>query len=178
MQDYYTQYYFNQSGGGGGGSTINNLNDHFLKLQLPRVYQRGRGVGAIFSSIWRFLKPLLKSGASFVGREAVETGADILKGISNQKPLNQIITDRSLTVVDKIRDNVANKIKSMSGSGFRLKRKLKNKKAIKSSVAKKNPQFDVLRRPSVTKKRKTRNKLNNKKTIKRVKSRIIDIFSN
>lgn len=152
MQDYYTQYYAHQTGRG-----VANVgyNEQFQQLQLPRVYQRGRGVGAIFSTIWRFLKPLLKSGASFVGREAVNTGADILQGIANQKPIKQVLADRSIQVVDKIRDKTADKIKSMSGSGALGKRK----KGINSKAsAKRRPFASSLRAAKKKNKKKKTNK--------------------
>lgn len=164
--DFYTQYYTHQSGGGG-----DYYNDQFLKLQLPRVYQRGRGVGAIFSTIWRFLKPLIKSGVSFMGKEAVNTGVDILHGIANQKPIKQVLKDRSLQVVDKIRDKASNKIKAMSGTGIDKKRR----KIIKSRAALKRYQLNTSLRAVQSKTIKKKN--NKNKSKKNIKTRIIDIFS-
>lgn len=168
MADYYTNYYIHQSGGGiTGGRNTNN--SPYLEIQLPRVYQRGRGVGAIFSTLWRFLKPLLKAGASFVGHEAIHTGSDILKGIANQKPIKKVLADRSIQVVDKIRDKAASKINSMAGAGAKMVSR-KRKKPINSKAVKKFHQFAAIRR---VKKKKNNNKLQ-----KTVKTRILDIFSN
>ena len=61
-------YYNNQSGCGV------EEDDQFLQLKIPRVYQRGRGVGSIFSNIWKFLQPLLRKGATFASKELIETG--------------------------------------------------------------------------------------------------------
>lgn len=157
MEDYYINYYKNQIGGGHG-------DDQFLQLKIPRVYQRGRGVGGIFSSLWRFLQPILRKGASFASKELMETGADILNGVLTQKPLKTVIADRSINLVDKLRDKAAEKINKMAGAG--KKRKLKSK-PIKDRPKKKCYHLVGNRQPSKKKK--------NIKT--NLKSRVLDIFS-
>lgn len=164
MDDYYTKYYFNQTGGGGGDS--NHLDDHFLQLKLPHIYQRGQGVGSIFNSLWKFLQPLLRKGASFASKQLLETGADVITGIAEQKPIKSILADRSIQIVDKLRDKAAEKIKSMSGSGSKRKRK---HDVIKTQSMKKQCQF-VSRRPPVKNKKKINKNSKNK-------YRVLDIFS-
>lgn len=126
MHNVYLKYYTLQegggiSGGGDGGVGSNggvNYDEHFGKLlNAPHIYQKGRGIGGFLKGIWKFLKPLMNSGANFIKNEAVSTGADLLKGIANQKPLKQVLLDRSVQVVDNLRDSTVNKIKKMSGSG-------------------------------------------------------------
>lgn len=173
MTNYYTEYYLHQSGGGVGGH--DSRDDNFLQLQLPRVYQRGRGVGAIFSTIFKFLKPLLKSGAKFLGKEALTTGVDVIKGIANQKPIKEVLTNRSLEVVDKIRDNTVNKIKSMRGSGIEKKRKYINRRASKNDNQFKTNRVGVSSKKTQSKKIRKRKKSKAQST---VKTRILDIFSN
>ena len=50
-------------------------------------YQRGRGLGCLFRRLFRFAMPLLKSAAKAVGKEALQTTAniatDLAKGVSN-----------------------------------------------------------------------------------------------
>jgi len=59
--DRYTRYYVNQSGGG----------------EIDTVYrasfrmQRGNGIGPFFRGLFRFVKPLLISGAKEVGKDAL-----------------------------------------------------------------------------------------------------------
>jgi hypothetical protein len=61
--DQYTGYYVNRSGGG----------------DIGRVYrasfrmQRGNGIGTFFSGFFRFVKPLLYSGAKAFGNEALKS---------------------------------------------------------------------------------------------------------
>lgn len=157
MDEYYINYYKNQVGGGQG-------EDQFLQLKIPRVYQRGHGVGGIFSSLWRFLQPLLKKGATFASKELLETGKDILSGLTVQKPLKTIIADRSIKLVDKIRDKAADKIKTMGGAGSKRKRKLKSINILSNE---KNNHLVGHRQPE-KKKKANKNKS---------KQRIIDIFS-
>jgi len=60
QMDRYTRYYVNPSGGGEVGSVYRAC---FRK-------QRGNGIGPFFRGLFRFVKPLLYSGAKAVGKEA------------------------------------------------------------------------------------------------------------
>lgn len=163
MEEYYTRYYNHQIGGGSG-------ENQFLQLHIPRVYQRGRGVGAIFSRLWRFLQPLIKKGASFASRELLETGADIISGVAAQKPLKTIIADRSMQLVDKARDKTVEKIKKMAGAG---KKRKCTSNSIKGSSKKQRSHLVGKRQPAKNKK----NTNNRKNKLKKQKFRILDIFS-
>jgi hypothetical protein len=63
--DHYTLYYVSQSGGRGGGGDIGPVYRASFKMQ------RGNGIGS-FRGLFRFLKPLLYSGAKTAGREALK----------------------------------------------------------------------------------------------------------
>lgn len=168
MDEYYTRYYTHQIGGSIGGGIYSD--DQFQQLKIPRVYQRGRGVGSIFSSLWRFLQPLLKKGATFASKELIENGTDILNGIASQKPLNHIIADQSIKFMDKIRDKATNKIKTMAGAG-------KKRKLISESIKRKNKKLRQTH--SVAHHQPTQNKKLVKKKSKKqtIKTRVLDIFS-
>jgi hypothetical protein len=58
--DHYTRYYADESGGGGN---IGRLYKASFRVQ------RGNGLGSFFRGLFRFVKPLLYSGAKAVGRE-------------------------------------------------------------------------------------------------------------
>lgn len=146
MDKIYTKYYYHQSGGGRG------LNDEFGDLlRLPRVYQRGRGIGGIFSKFWKYLQPLLRSGGNLLKDELIGTGTDILLG----KTLPNVLRDRSVNVIDSIRDKAVNKIDTMTGSGRKRKRK-----SINSSGKRKKPTLCA-----------------KKRAIKQTPKRVLDIFS-
>jgi hypothetical protein len=72
--DRYTRYYVNQSGGGEIGPVYS---------ASFRV-KRGNGIGSFFAGLFRFVKPLLYSGAKAVGKEALKTSSNIITDIPNK----------------------------------------------------------------------------------------------
>ena len=116
--DRYTQYYANQSGGGGIGSVY----------KASFRVQRGHGIGSFFRGLFRFVKPLLYSGAKAVGKEALKTGSNILTDLLNKEPEQQF-GDIFKNRLGEAKDNLKHKIKKMTGSGLGLKRKRKPKQA-------------------------------------------------
>jgi hypothetical protein len=78
--DPCTRYYFKQSSGGSIGSIYK------ASFRL----QRGHGIESFFKRLFRFVKPLLFSGAKVVGKEALKTGANILSDIVQRKPDQQV----------------------------------------------------------------------------------------
>lgn len=175
----YTHYYTQQEGGGIGNvsNEFRNNESQFLQIRLPRVYQRGNGVGGFFASIWRFLQPILKSGTNFLKNELSETGIDVLKGINEQKPMKDILRDRSLKMVDNLRDKTVNKIKEMTGSGIKRKRKNVGSTAINKKANRLRSQSRLRIKSSkvIDKKNKRKPAVSGRTKIKN-NSRILDIF--
>jgi len=60
--DRYTRYYVDQSGGG----EIGPANRASFRIQ------RGNGIGSFFEGLFRFVNPLLYSGAKAVGKKGAE----------------------------------------------------------------------------------------------------------
>ena len=54
--------------------------------------QRGNGIGSFFRGLFRFVKPLLYSGAKAVGKEAFKTGSNVITHMLN-KELKQSVCD-------------------------------------------------------------------------------------
>lgn len=134
MHCAYIRYYSQQQG---GGSSIGDDDEFGSVLKLPKVYQRGRGVGGIFGSFWKYLQPLLMKGANFVKDELIDTGADVLRNLNTEKPIKEILRDRSVQMVDRLRNNTVDKINTMVGSGGEHRRNRKRKIAFKKSINKK-----------------------------------------
>lgn len=157
MDRYYIKYYTLQSGKGC------NIEDFGPLLRSQRISQKGRGIGGFFSGIIRYLKPLLTSALEGLKSEAIQTGSDILQG----KPINEIFRDRSIQIVDKLRDKATEKINKMSGAGIRKR----PQNTIKGRLLNSNKQSITGCRQVKPKKRKniSKNKLN--------KKRILDIFT-
>jgi len=80
--DRYTQYYVNQSCSGEIGSVY----------RASFRVQRGNGIGSFFRGLFRFVKPLLYSGAWAVGKEA-------LKQVPILKPIFLISSQNSLWAI-------------------------------------------------------------------------------
>lgn len=116
--DRYTRYYVNQSGGGEIGPVY----------RASFRMQRGNGIGSFFRGLFRFVKPLLYSGAKAVGKEALKTGSNIITDILNKEP-EQPVGDIFKTRFSEARGNLEGKIKKMTGSGLGLKRKRNPKKS-------------------------------------------------
>ena len=108
--DPYTQYYANQSGGGEIGP---------LYKASVRV-QNGHSIWSFFR-FFRFVKPLLASEAKAVGRKALKSGSNITDLIEREpdRKVGYILRTR----FGEAKDNLEQKIRNMTGSGLRLKRK-------------------------------------------------------
>jgi hypothetical protein len=69
------------------------------------------------------------SGAKAVGREALKSGSNIITDLFERKP-DRKVGDILRTRFGEAKDNLEQKIKNMTGSGLRLKRKRKQKNLI------------------------------------------------
>jgi hypothetical protein len=115
--DRYTQHYANQSGGGEIGP---------LYKASFRV-QRGHCIGSFFRGLFRFVKPLLYSGAKAVGTDALKSGSNIVTDLLEREP-DRKVGDILRTRFGEAKDNLKQKIRNMTGSGLHLKWKRKQKK--------------------------------------------------
>ena len=114
--DGSTRYYVNQSGDGEIGPVC----------RASFRIQRGNGIGSFFRGLFRFVKPLLYSGAKAVGKETLKIGSHIITDILNKKP-EQPMDNIFRTRFRQEKGNLEEKIKKMTGSGLALKRKRKTK---------------------------------------------------
>ena len=72
----YFEYYNNQAGGA-------------LDVYSP-FYQRGSGLGTIFKSLYRFVKPIAKT----LGKKALEIGSDVTKDVLAGKGFKEAALQR------------------------------------------------------------------------------------
>jgi hypothetical protein len=73
--------------------------------------QRGNGIGSFFRGLFRFVKPLLYSGARAVGKEALKTGSNIITDTLTkepEQPVGNIFKNRFV----EAKDNLEQKIKT------------------------------------------------------------------
>lgn len=117
MEKVYTNYYMSQIGGG-----THDIGDVYA---IPRVIQSGRGsVGAFFSGIFKYLKPLWQSGISALKNQAIKSGKAVLEDIGS-RPITEILKHQSVAAVNELKEKGIRKLKNMaqSGSGLRIKKK-------------------------------------------------------
>jgi len=115
--DRYTRYYVNQSGGGEIGPVY----------RASFRMQRGNGIGSFFRGLFRFVKPLLYSGAKAVGKEALKKDSNIITDILNkerEQPVGVIFKNR----FSEAKGNLQEKIKKMTWSGLDFRRKRMSKR--------------------------------------------------
>ena len=101
-------YYVRQAGGG----SYNNTGIGPI-YSIPPYLQRGHGIGNVFGSLFRWIKPILWSGAKALGRESLRTGGKNLSHIAENRSSsstpssNRDIVSRHLTgsrqkLIDKL----------------------------------------------------------------------------
>ena len=120
------QSYFSQTGG------------YFV----GRPYQRGGGIGSVFSSLFRFLLPVLKSAGKELGKEGLAVGSRILSDVAQGKDVRSAVVSEAAgglrNLVDKSRasDGLRNLIDQAEGrlqkGGGKRKGKPRKKRVIRS----------------------------------------------
>lgn len=156
MSSRYTQYY--QTGG--------SLRDIGQIYKGPETYyrnQRGEGIGDFFATAYRFLNPLLRSGLSVLGNQAIRSTTNILSDLG-KKDLGTIVREQGEQVIKNLSEKAVNKIKrsgqnkvAQEGSG---RRSIKHRRA-----QHRNKIASMVRQVGVRRKRRGR-KPNARKSIK------------
>ena len=118
MEPNYLQYYRAQSGRG-----LQPSEDFGGLIRSPKLLQRGRGLGGVFANLFRYIKPLLYSGLNYFKDEALDAGSQFLQG----KNPHDILREKGIAAVDKLREKAAEKINKMTGSGKKRKRAKKTR---------------------------------------------------
>lgn len=169
----YVKYYRVQAGGGYHGSNIGNL------YKGSEFVQRGYGIGSFLVKAFKYLKPLAWNGLQAIGSEGYKTGKGVFNDIIANKPLNQIIKDRSEEAMLGLTERGLNKIKQkmnarQSGNGIYRPRKRRTKpNSTVGSRRKRTTQTKQIGgRRSKSRRRRTKK---SRKTTKRAK-RTLDIF--
>ena len=119
------RYYVNQAGRGGYAG-IGPI------YAVQPFVQRGHGLGNILGNLWRFVKPLLWSGAKSVGQESLRTGGRILSDIADKTSdisagdiISNHVSEATQKLVTKLRGG---------GGGVSRKRKRPKKQTPKKRV--------------------------------------------
>ena len=106
----FEHYYANQCGHG----------------SLPVFYgarmQRGHGIGSIFGGLFRTIFPILKRVAPTIGRQAMETGMQIVKDVAGGQSVKEAAKARVAEAIQKGINKVAEQGQDQTGSGKPHKR--------------------------------------------------------
>lgn len=106
MTNRYSQYY-QQSGSG--------LKDIGLLYRAPPYNQKGEGLGDFFTTAYRFLNPLFRSGLSVLGNQVIQSGSNILSDLG-RKDLSTIVQEQSENAIKNLSEKAINKIKRSTGN--------------------------------------------------------------
>ncbi|KAK3920565.1 DNA-directed RNA polymerase subunit beta' [Frankliniella fusca] len=105
-QDHITEFYLRQAGGG--------------QYYAGSSYQKGHGIGSWLGGLFRTVLPLLKSGATAVGREAARAGAHVLADVASGDNFADSAKRHAGEAVQNLKRKAAS---AMNGSGRSIKRK-------------------------------------------------------
>lgn len=119
----------------------------------PR-FQRGRGLGSLFSGLFRALRPLATMGLKFgkkiltsdaaksIGSAALDMGKDVVKNVAVDLLEGKNIKESAAEQLNEVKSKLA---ETLRGSGRKRKRKMsKDENSISGSGAKKKLFYDLL----------------------------------
>ena len=120
--DLYQRYYVNQAGSG-------------LPVFHGREYQRGYGIGSVFSGLSKLVMPLIKSGAKALGKQALQSGTQVLSDVLQGQNLKQAALRRSKEAGRHLLETASERMLTPPGERVNINRK-KRKKTISSKRTK------------------------------------------
>ena len=140
---------------GGGGRAINSV-------YVGSRYQRGHGFGGFLGGLLRSVLPYLKSGARFVGKEALKTGIIVIEDIENKGVgFNEALKERSKESIKNLKRKAVEKMGDiMQGKGYKKGNKKRKRQSVKKRVKRKKK---VVKRLNSKKRKKPIKKSNKKK---------------
>ena len=109
----YENYYLSQTGSG-------------LPYFSGAAYQKGYGLGGIFSSIAKTVLPLIKSGAKAIGKQVLRSGVGFASDVLKGKNVKQAAIDRAKSGGSNLLESALKKRKRPTGKVQKKKRKKHN----------------------------------------------------
>jgi len=110
----YCAYYQAQSEGRGVGGVFKGVRS-----------QRGEGLGSFLGGIFRRVMPYIKSGASAIGSELLNTGIGLLRDTLNGKDAKASVQERVTTAGTNLGTKASKNLASMFGMGYKRKARCK-----------------------------------------------------
>lgn len=122
MSPQLTQYYLAQAGGGG------------MNFYAGSSHQKGYGIGSWLGGLFRTVLPLLRSGASAVGREAARAGSHVLADVASGDNFSESFKNHAKQAVTNLKRKAASE---MSGNGIKRRRVTKKAQTTRRTRGKK-----------------------------------------
>jgi hypothetical protein len=150
----YYRYYNNQAGFGYAHPNISTYRGP--------IYQRGNGIGSIFSSLWKAISPLFSSenvrtALKSAGTHALKTGLTVGSDVMQGRNFGESLKARAGETGKELLGAAADELKSLAGSGRRRARGRKRKSRTTSAKPKKRRKVSK-RKKSKPKKKKRKSK--------------------
>jgi hypothetical protein len=105
----------------GGGYTPNY--GHFFNS--PPQYQRGKGLGGIFSKVIKFLAPYLLDIGKTVGSELQNSAGEIISNIG-KRPMSEMLSEQTNRALKSLAAKGAERLQNFSQRGSRPRKYLLN----------------------------------------------------
>jgi hypothetical protein len=102
-KNLYENYYNDQAGNG-------------IPVFSGKMYQRGHGLGNIFSSLVRTAVPLVKRGLQSVGKRALQTGLEVAQDVISDQPLKKSVEMRAKNAGKDLLGSVVNRLSASQDS--------------------------------------------------------------
>lgn len=140
-------------------------------------FQRGHGVGTFLRGLFRTSLPLIRRGASAVGKELLSSGVNFLEDLDHDIPAKEAFQQRMKDAKNNLKRKAIDTL--LRGGGYKSKRR---KKANQSSLCgrKRRTSKKVIRKkkPKKGKSKKSRKSSKRKIKVRKIKanSKNIDIF--
>ena len=100
------------------GDSQVGFGEFYKGLRFQRGYgQRGRGIGGILRTVWRFMVPIMKDVGKSVGKEGLSAGARILGNIAQGAEAKDAIVTETQKSVRNLAKKAAAHLDDQSGSG-------------------------------------------------------------
>lgn len=108
-RDLYTDYYVNQSGSG-------------MPVYTGARVQRGHGLGSILSGLFRSAIPIFRKGLSWIGRQALDKGAQLAGQVARDVAEGKPFIDSTKSRVKETINEYVPGVIDQTGSGRRRRR--------------------------------------------------------
>jgi hypothetical protein len=167
--DDYIRYYQNQAGFG-------HAHPGIATYRGP-VYQRGNGLGSVFSNLWNVITPLFKSAgfrqaAKRAGSALLDTGlkvgTDYAAGDAFGRALKRRLGETSSNLLEDAAYTIREKTEDQEGGGAKRRRrraknpvKKRKRKSVKRKIGKGKKKRRKSKKKTVRKKPKTRRRQRN-----------------